>query len=151
MLVQLFVLPDLLASYFRTNWLSWLWLGNQVGSTNDHLANCYQLSTPKDQSTMRAELTGLIVNRGWGKCNMRAWPWVFYPILGLMCKDRKDWQERLNVCLCKEEFGVRLGKLHRRKVYRKVLGVRIGIVPIFTWIIVWKICPVSGVEPMPTR
>ena len=32
----------------------------------------------------------------------------------------------------KEEFGVRLGKLHRRKVYRKVLGVRIGIVPIFT-------------------
>ena len=32
---------DILASHFRANWLSQLGLGNQVGSTTDHLANCY--------------------------------------------------------------------------------------------------------------
>ena len=44
-----------LASHFHTDWLSWLGLGNQEGSTNDHLANRYLPSTPKDQSMMRAE------------------------------------------------------------------------------------------------
>ena len=28
-----------LATHFRTDWLSWLGLGNQVGSTTDHLTN----------------------------------------------------------------------------------------------------------------
>ena len=46
-----------LASHLHTDWLLRLWLGNQVGSTNDHLANCYLPSTPKNWSTMRAELT----------------------------------------------------------------------------------------------
>ena len=46
-----------LASHFRTDWLSQMELGNQVGSTNDHLANRYLPSTPKDGSTIRAELT----------------------------------------------------------------------------------------------
>ena len=46
-----------LASHFRTDWLSRLGLGNQVGSTTDHLANCYLPSTPKDRSTMKEELT----------------------------------------------------------------------------------------------
>ena len=31
------LLPDLLASHFRTDWLSWLGLGNQVGSIVYHL------------------------------------------------------------------------------------------------------------------
>ena len=43
--------------HFRTDWLSRLRLSNQVGSTTDHLANCYLPSTPEDQSTMTAELT----------------------------------------------------------------------------------------------
>ena len=38
----------------------------------------------------------------------------------------------------KEEFSVRLGKLSGRKDYRKVLGVRLGIVLIFARIIVQK-------------
>ena len=46
-----------LASHICTDWLSWLGLGDQVGSTNDHLANRYLPSTLKDWSTMRAELT----------------------------------------------------------------------------------------------
>ena len=52
-----FPLSDLSCHYFRTNWISRLGLHNQVGSTNDHLANCYLPSTPKDRRTMRAELT----------------------------------------------------------------------------------------------
>ena len=43
--------------HFRTDWLSRLGLGNQVGSTTDHLANCYLPSTPKDQSMMKEEQT----------------------------------------------------------------------------------------------
>ena len=31
----------------------------------------------------------------------------------------------------KEEFGERLGKLSGRKYYRRVFGVRLGIVPFF--------------------
>ena len=46
-----------LDSHFRTDWLSWLGLGNQVGSPYDHLANCHLPSTPKEPSTMRVELT----------------------------------------------------------------------------------------------
>ena len=52
-----FPLSDLSCLHFRTNWLSRLGLGNQVGSTTDHLANCYLPSTPKDRSTMKEELT----------------------------------------------------------------------------------------------
>ena len=36
----------------------------------------------------------------------------------------------------KEEFGVRLGKLSGMKDYRKVFSVRLGIVLVFTRIIV---------------
>ena len=36
-----FLLPDLLASHFRTDWVSCLGLGYQVGSTTDHLTNYY--------------------------------------------------------------------------------------------------------------
>ena len=43
-----------------------------MGSTPDNFATCYLPSTPKDQSTMGAELTGIIANRGRGKYNMRA-------------------------------------------------------------------------------
>ena len=46
-----------LSSHFHTDLLSRLGLDNQVASTSDHLANCYLPSTPKDQSTMRTELT----------------------------------------------------------------------------------------------
>ena len=35
-LLPTFLLPDLLASLFHTDWLSWLGLSNQVGSTTDH-------------------------------------------------------------------------------------------------------------------
>ena len=31
----------------------------------------------------------------------------------------------------KEEFDVRLGKLSGRKVYRKVFGGRLGVIPVF--------------------
>ena len=43
--------------HFRTDWLSRLGLSNQVDSTTDHLTDCYLPSTPKDRSTMKAELT----------------------------------------------------------------------------------------------
>ena len=52
-----FPLSDISCLHFRTDWLSRLGLGNQVGSTTDHLANCYLPSTPKDRSTMKEELT----------------------------------------------------------------------------------------------
>ena len=45
----------ILASHFHTDWLLWLGLGNQVGSTTDHLANWYLPSTPKGWSMTRAE------------------------------------------------------------------------------------------------
>ena len=64
--------PPARPSCLHTHSLSWLGLGNQVGSTSDHLTTYYLPSTQKDQSTMRAELTGIIANIGWGKCNMRA-------------------------------------------------------------------------------
>ena len=38
----------------------------------------------------------------------------------------------------KEEFGVSLGKLSGRKIYRKVFGVRLGVVPVFARIGVCK-------------
>ena len=60
---MLFCLPDLLASRFRTDWLSQLGLGNQDGSTTDHLANFCLPSTLRDGSKMRAELSGIIANR----------------------------------------------------------------------------------------
>ena len=68
-----------LASHFPTDWLSWLGLGNQVGSTTDHLTNYYLPSTLRDRSTMRAELTGVIANRGWGKCYKRTSSEGFLP------------------------------------------------------------------------
>ena len=40
-----FPLSDLSCLHFCTDWLSRLGLGNQVGSTTDHLANCYLPST----------------------------------------------------------------------------------------------------------
>ena len=52
-----FPLSNLSCLHFRTDWLSRLGLGNQVGSTTDHLANCYLPSTPKDRSMMKEELT----------------------------------------------------------------------------------------------
>ena len=58
-----FLQSDLLAFHFHTDWLSWLGLSNQVDSTTDHLTNCYLPSTPKDRSTMKAELTRVIANR----------------------------------------------------------------------------------------
>ena len=36
-LLPAFLMPDLQASHFRIDWLSWLGLGNQVDSTTDHL------------------------------------------------------------------------------------------------------------------
>ena len=72
-------MPGLLASHFSTDWLSWLELGNQVGSTTNHLPNYYLPTTLKDQSTVRPELTGIIAKRGWGKCNMRASSESFLP------------------------------------------------------------------------
>ena len=92
-----FLLQDLLASHFRTDWLSWLGLGNQVGSTTDHITNCYLPSTLKDWSVMRAELTGIIANRGWGKCNLTASSKGFLP--STCAWDRKDVQKRLDVWL----------------------------------------------------
>ena len=58
-----FLLPDLLASHFRTDWLSWLGLGNQVGSTTDHLNNYYLPSTLKDRSTLICTL------ELWSRCS----------------------------------------------------------------------------------
>ena len=52
-----FPLSDLSCLHFCTDWLSRLGPSNQVGSTTDHLANCYLPSTPKDRSTMKEELT----------------------------------------------------------------------------------------------
>ena len=54
-LLPTLLLSCLLASYFCTDRLSWLGLGNQAGSTTDHLANSNLPSTPKDRSTLRAE------------------------------------------------------------------------------------------------
>ena len=51
----------------------------------------------------------------------------------------------------KEEFSLRLGKLRGREDYRRVLGVRLGIVPVFKRIIVRKNGPVSGIEPTTSR
>ena len=52
------LLPDLIASHFRTD----CGLFNQVGSTTDHLTNYCIRSTRKDQSMTRAELIGAIAN-----------------------------------------------------------------------------------------
>ena len=51
----IFLLTGLLASHFRTNWLSWLGHGNQVGSSTDHLPKDNLPSSLKDWSTTRAE------------------------------------------------------------------------------------------------
>ena len=45
--------------YFHTDILSWPGLGNQMGSTTNHPTYSNLPSTLKDQSMMRAELTGL--------------------------------------------------------------------------------------------
>ena len=51
----------ILASHYRTNWLSWLGLSNQVGSTTDHLNNWYLPSTPKDLRTMKLPLKRFLI------------------------------------------------------------------------------------------
>ena len=55
-----FPLSDLSCLHFFTDWLSRLGLGNNVGSTTDHLANCYLPSTPKDRSRMKEELIEVV-------------------------------------------------------------------------------------------
>ena len=54
-----------LPSHFCTDWLSWLGLGNQVGSTTDHLINCYLPSSPKDRSTMSLNW---VIYKLWSSC-----------------------------------------------------------------------------------
>ena len=65
-----------------------------MGSSTDQLANYYLPSTPNGQSTMRAEVTGIIVNRGLGQCNIRVRAWAFYSTLG-----ERAWLENLNFFL----------------------------------------------------
>ena len=67
-LLSAFLLSDLLATHFRTNWLSWLELGNQVGSTTDHLTDHYLHSTPKDRSTISNPSINIIFNLPISQC-----------------------------------------------------------------------------------
>ena len=83
----------------------------QVGSTTDHLSSCCLIQCTEDRSTKRAELAGVITNRGlknWVLQIGRAR--LFYPLPGPWCTlDRKE-RDRNIWCGVKKFLVVILGE-----------------------------------------